>query len=80
MVKNIIPRNMIINRGCTSVDNHNPGDDIFDYHSLRKCIMYIVLPCCFIKTVTIEVGDSLFYCMMRMQVHFVNARKRYGKR
>ena len=30
--ENIIPRNMIINLGCASVDNHIPRDDIFDYH------------------------------------------------
>ena len=31
IVENIIPRNMIINLGCASVDNHIPRDDIFDY-------------------------------------------------
>ena len=42
IVKNIIPRNMIINLGCTSVDNHIPRDDIFDYHPLRECNIYII--------------------------------------
>ena len=42
MVKNIIPRNMIINLGCASVDNHIPRDDIFDYHPLRECNIYII--------------------------------------
>ena len=41
-VENIIPRNMIINIGCASVDNHIPGDDIFDYHSIRECNIYII--------------------------------------
>ena len=80
IVENIIPRNMIINLACTLVDNHIPRDDIFDYRSLRKCNMYILLPCCFIKTFTIEAGDSLFYCSMPMQVQFVYARKLYTKR
>ena len=31
IVENIIPRNMIINLDCASVDNHIPRDDIFDY-------------------------------------------------
>ena len=41
-VENIIPRNMIINLGCASVDNHIPRDDIFDYHPRRECYIYIV--------------------------------------
>ena len=41
-VENIIPRNKIINRGCASVDNHIPRDDIFDYHPIRECNIYII--------------------------------------
>ena len=51
IVENIIPRNVLINRGAASVDNHIPWDDIFaasvdnrvpcydifDYHPLREC-------------------------------------------
>ena len=43
-VENIIPRNMIINLDCTSVGNHIPWDDIFDYHPIRECNIYILLP------------------------------------
>ena len=42
IVENIIPRNMIINLGCASVDNHIPRDDIFDYHPIRECNIYII--------------------------------------
>ena len=42
IVENIIPRNMIINLGCASVDNHIPRDDIFDYHPRRECNIYII--------------------------------------
>ena len=42
IVENIIPRNMIINLGCASVDNHIPRDDIFDYHPLRESNIYII--------------------------------------
>ena len=42
IVENIIPRNMIINLGCASVDNRIPRDDIFDYHPLRECNIYIL--------------------------------------
>ena len=43
IVENIIPRNMIINLGCASVDIHIPRDDIFDYHPRRECnIKYYV--------------------------------------
>ena len=42
IVENIIPRNMIINLGCALVDNHIPRDDIFDYHPLGECNIYIV--------------------------------------
>ena len=41
-VKNIVPRNMIINLGCASVDNHIPRDDIFDYNPIRECNIYII--------------------------------------
>ena len=41
-VENIIPRNMIINLGCASVDNHIPRDDIFDYHPRMECNIYII--------------------------------------
>ena len=41
--ENIIPRNMIINLGCASVDNHIPRDDICDYHPIRECNIYILL-------------------------------------
>ena len=33
---------MIINLGCASIDNHIPRDDIFDYHPLRECNIYIL--------------------------------------
>ena len=42
IVENIIPRIVIINLGCASVDNHIPRDDIFDYHPRRKCNIYII--------------------------------------
>ena len=42
IVENIIPRNMIINLGCASVDYHISRDDIFDYHPLRECNIYII--------------------------------------
>ena len=42
-VKNIIPRNIIINLRCASVDNHILRDDIFDYHPIRECNIYIAL-------------------------------------
>ena len=41
-VENIIPRNIIINLGCASVDNHIPRDDIFDYHPRRECNIYMI--------------------------------------
>ena len=41
-VENIIPRNMIINLGCASVDNHIPRDDILDYHPIKECNIYII--------------------------------------
>ena len=42
IVENTIPRNMMINLGCASVDNHIPREDIFDYHPRRKCNIYII--------------------------------------
>ena len=41
--ENIIPRNVIINIGCASVDNHIPRDDIFDYYPSRECNIYFII-------------------------------------
>ena len=46
IVDNIIPRNMTINLGCTSVDNHIPRDDIFGYQPIRECNIYIIFILC----------------------------------
>ena len=51
-VENIIPRNMIINLSCASVDNHIPRDDIFDFHPIRECNIYIIFPICFCQRET----------------------------
>ena len=44
IVENIIPRNVIINRGAAEVDNHISRDDIFDYQPSRKCNIYFIIP------------------------------------
>ena len=44
IVENIIPRNVIINRGAAEVDNHISKDDIFDYHPLSECNIYFIIP------------------------------------
>ena len=44
IVENIIPRNVIINRGAAEVDNHLSRDDIFHYHPSRKCNIYFIIP------------------------------------
>ena len=44
IVENIIPRNVIINRGAAEVDNHISRDDIFDYHPHRECNIYFIIP------------------------------------
>ena len=44
IVENIIPRNLIINRGAAKVDNHISRDDIFGYHPLRECNIYFIIP------------------------------------
>ena len=44
IVKNIIPRNAIINRGAAEVNNHISRDDIFDFHLSRKCNIYFIIP------------------------------------
>ena len=43
-VENIIPRNVIINRGAAVVDNHISRDDIFDYYPSRQCNIYFIIP------------------------------------
>ena len=44
IVENIIPRNVIINRGADEVDNHISKDDIFDFHPIRECNIYFIIP------------------------------------
>ena len=44
IVKNIIPRNFIINRGAAEVENHISRDDNFDYHPHRECNIYFIIP------------------------------------
>ena len=44
IVENIIPWNVIINRGAAEVDNHISRDDIFDYHPLREGNIYFIIP------------------------------------
>ena len=44
IVENIIPRNVIINRGAAEVDNHISMDDIFDYHHIREGNIYFIIP------------------------------------
>ena len=44
IVENIIPRNVIINRGAAEVDYHILRNDIFDYHPLRECNIYFIIP------------------------------------
>ena len=41
IVENIIPRNVINNRG--EVDNHISRDDILDYHPIRECNIYFII-------------------------------------
>ena len=35
---------MFINRNAVEVDNHIPMDDIFDYHPLKECNIYVNIP------------------------------------
>ena len=42
IVENFIPRNMIISLGCAWDNINNPQDDIFVYHPIRKCNIYII--------------------------------------
>ena len=42
--ENIIPRNVIINRGAAEVDNHISRDDIFVFHTIRECNIYFIIP------------------------------------
>ena len=44
IVENIIPRNVIINQGAATVHHHVSRDDIFDYHPLRECFIYFIIP------------------------------------
>ena len=58
IVENIIPRNVIINRGAgaAEVDNLISRDDIFDYHPRRECNIYIISP---VATATAKAATCL---------------------
>ena len=53
IVENIIPRNVIINRGAAEVDNHISRDDIFDYHHIREGNIYFIIP---------NIRSFIFHC------------------
>ena len=55
IVENIIPRNVIINRGAAEVDNHISRGDIFDFHPFRECNIYFIIP---------NIRSFIFYCLM----------------
>ena len=50
IVEKIIQRNVIISLGAAKVDNHIFRDDVFDYHPIRECNIYFIIPSirCFI--------------------------------
>ena len=52
IVENIIPRNVIINRGAAEVDNYISRDDIFDCHPIREYNIYFIIP---------NIGSFIFY-------------------
>ena len=54
IVENIIPRNLIINRGAAKVDNHILRDDIFDYHHIREGNIYFIVP---------NIRSFIFHCL-----------------
>ena len=62
IVENIISRNVIIKRGAGEVDNHISRDDIFDYHSIRDCDIYFIIP---------NIRSFIFYRLMPTMVRLV---------
>ena len=44
LVENIIPRNVIINRGAAVVDNHISRDDFFLLAPSQECYIYFIKP------------------------------------
>ena len=66
IVENIIPRNVIINRGAAEVDNHISRDDIFDFHPIRECNIYFIIP---------KIRSFIFYRLRPTVVREVPKRK-----
>ena len=62
IVENFIPRNLILNRGATEVDNHISRDNIFDYHPIRECNVYFIIP---------NIRSFIFYCLRPTKVRGV---------
>ena len=42
IVENIIPQKMTIKLSFALVDNHMPQNNIFNYHPLRECNIYML--------------------------------------
>ena len=61
-VENIIPNNVISNQGAAEVDNHFSRDDIFDYHPIRECNIYFIIP---------NIRPFIFYCLRSTMVRGV---------
>ena len=52
LVENIIPRNVIINRGAAEVDYHISRDEFFDYHPLKNVIFILLYRTLFLYFLT----------------------------
>ena len=53
IVENIIPWNVIINRGAAEVDNHILGDDFMDYRPLKNVIFILLYQTLFLNFSTL---------------------------
>ena len=51
IVENIIPRNMIINRGASEVDNHISREHFFDSYPLKNIIFILLYRTLFLNFV-----------------------------
>ena len=73
IVENIIPRNVIINRGAAEVDNHVSRDDIFDFHPFdfhpfREWYIYFIIP---------NIRSFIFYRLRPTMVRGVPKEKQF---
>ena len=78
LVENIVPRNVIFNRGAAEVDNHISRDDFFDYYPLKNVIFILLYRTLFLYFLTMvrEVSKAMQFVKKVRMIEIISFTKR----